>query len=340
MTKKVLVIKLGALGDIIHSLPMLLYLKQHSDLKVVWIVGKGFKEILTLTSLVDEIFETEIDSLSNGSILKRILAVFKIWKFLGFKYFDQIIVPYRDFRYKILTLWSRSKKRSSFFTLKKRKNYLPDRYFPCEYLRLATGVDGPQMQKPLLPKIKISENHIPKEIFSLKSQKGIIALAPGGANTNFNGHLRKWPISNYVQLGKILLKEGFSLIITGSKEDLPLQTFFSFSDQIINLIGKTTLAESLAVFQKANFVVTHDCGSLHLAKLSGTKVIGLFGPTNPYSVAGQKTTFIWGGQDLPCRPCFDGKLFAPQCKDNLCMKNITPNEVVKIITQNAAHENK
>jgi heptosyltransferase-2 len=76
-------------------------------------------------------------------------------------------------------------------------------------------------------------------------------------------------------------------------------------------------------------LVTHDTGTLHLAKLSGIKIIALFGPVNPKERIGinENIEIIWGGTELPCSPCYNGKEFA-KCANNVCMKNISVQSVL------------
>ncbi|MDP2937694.1 MAG: glycosyltransferase family 9 protein, partial [Candidatus Omnitrophota bacterium] len=74
-----------------------------------------------------------------------------------------------------------------------------------------------------------------------------------------------------------------------------------------------------------------DTGPLHIANATGTKrIIALFGPTStqitgPYPL---KNTVILS-KDVGCKiPCY-----VVSCKDNRCMKAITPEDVIKEIKQ-------
>ncbi|MCD6250038.1 MAG: glycosyltransferase family 9 protein, partial [candidate division Zixibacteria bacterium] len=107
----------------------------------------------------------------------------------------------------------------------------------------------------------------------------------------------------------------------------------SFADlKVIDLVGKTSLVELVALYRKCDAVITHDSGPMHLAGLAGAPLVALFGPTNPYEKVPRNGLheILWGGEDLACRPCYDGKGY-DNCQDNLCMKQISVVEVFNAI---------
>jgi heptosyltransferase-2 len=160
-----------------------------------------------------------------------------------------------------------------------------------------------------------------------------IILAPGGAvNILRQDDLRRWQIEKYVELTKELINKNFSVVLTGSENDSWASENFS-NLKITDLIGETSLLDLIYLFNKSSVIVSHDTGILHLAKLSSIKIIALFGPVNPKERIGVKENVevIWGGINLPCSPCYDGKNFA-DCNNNICMKNISVNDVLNKIT--------
>jgi heptosyltransferase-2 len=77
-------------------------------------------------------------------------------------------------------------------------------------------------------------------------------------------------------------------------------------------------------------VVSHDTGPLHLAGLSRAPLIGIFGPTDPATFLPRRpfSVAIWGGHGFACRPCYDGRNFAP-CQFNGCMHQVSPELVLR-----------
>jgi heptosyltransferase-2 len=105
---------------------------------------------------------------------------------------------------------------------------------------------------------------------------------------------------------------------------------------VIDLVGRTTLAELAAVFRSADAVVTHDSLALHMAGLVRTGIVALFGPTSPLEKvavasvgadSAERIRVIWGGAHLACRPCYDGRRYY-DCRANRCMSEITVDEVL------------
>ena len=93
--------------------------------------------------------------------------------------------------------------------------------------------------------------------------------------------------------------------------------------------------------RRADLVIAHDTGPMHLARLVGARLVALFGPTPPSSFvpSDDRTTVLWGGAHLACRPCYDGREFA-ECSDNECMSSISADVVLRtaitILRENTA----
>jgi heptosyltransferase-2 len=161
-----------------------------------------------------------------------------------------------------------------------------------------------------------------------------IALVPGGAkNILRDDALRRWPVENYAAVAQLLIARGHRVILTGAPDDAWTLPAFqpllaSHPHALLNRIGSTSLPELLALYDSCSLVITHDTGSMHIAGISRAAVLAIFGPTNPANVLPRRDRVkaLWGGATLPCRPCFDGRNFAP-CSFNGCVREITPAHV-------------
>lgn len=102
---------------------------------------------------------------------------------------------------------------------------------------------------------------------------------------------------------------------------------------IVNVAGKLSLLESVALIDNMDLMLTNDSAPLHMADAVSTPVFAFFGPTvkrfgcYPY----REHDFIFE-TELECRPCSThGKKTCPE-KHFRCMKDITPNSVLSKIT--------
>ena len=125
------------------------------------------------------------------------------------------------------------------------------------------------------------------------------------------------------------------MYISGAKSDD--WTCKYFSSDVNNLVGRTTLEETLSVINDSDIVVTHDSGPLHLSLLVvKKKTISIFGPVLdiariPQYIDKNLSIVLADYNRLPpCSPCYDGKSFA-SCNNNLCMQEHKPEEVLNLI---------
>lgn len=239
---KVLIIKIGAIGDVIMALPMARAVrKQAHSVHVTWVCGKRVAPLIRASGLAERVIPINEDRLA--------LEIPKVWWQLGFERFDRVLCAHRDWRYQLFTHLRGT-----------RWDPRPGIYHGVEYLRMigSTELEWPKLK---LPEVDISAE---------------IVLAPGGMRDEIPGRgLRMWPIQRYAELAARLNQR---IILVGGSQDHWVVDYF---DGAIDCVGKLSLLETIAVMQKAKLVITHDGGPLHMAILAKTDVVGLFGPTDP-----------------------------------------------------------
>ena len=332
---KVLIIKLGAIGDVVMALPMIEATKEkYPKAQITWICGKSVFSLLQTVSNLDKIIVVNDSKLLTGNIFEKICALIEIWlKVLGTK-FDLVLIGHSDPRYKLLVL-TVFKKSIRSFTRNKRFWPVPGRYHSDEYVRLVTNEDSTGLiEEGKFPIVKVPSSSKFDSILKADGSP-IIALAPGGAKNLLNDDtLRRWPLENYVELADFLLKKGFKVLLTGASTDQWVLEAFSRL-KVINLIGKTDLLELIHIYKMSSLIITHDSGSLHLAGLTGTPIIALFGPTNPFEKVPRKRVRVqvyWEREKYSCCPCYDGRSYA-KCYNNICLQGITVEMVYNSVVQ-------
>lgn len=153
----------------------------------------------------------------------------------------------------------------------------------------------------------------------------LVAINPGG-----NWLPKRWPREYWSQLAdKLISSFGAKVIIAGSHNDLSLAQHIKDKMEGNPLVacGAFNIKQLGALAKRADIFITADTGPLHIAGAVGTKnIIAIFGPTSP-QITGPShfKNVILLQKDVGCKiPCYEVK-----CKDNRCMKAITPDEVFK-----------
>ncbi|MBM3382204.1 MAG: hypothetical protein FJY29_07170 [Betaproteobacteria bacterium] len=143
--------------------------------------------------------------------------------------------------------------------------------------------------------------------------------------------LKSWPKENYRTLQKLILEQThLSVVLCGGAEDRAVGEYLSFPPhgRIINNIGKTTLAETLALIRTATYVVTGDSFASHAADLLGTPASVLFGATHPLlGFAPQGSHVNLHHAQLSCSPCSRHGQGECRFKNMRCLTSIKPEEV-------------
>ncbi len=129
----------------------------------------------------------------------------------------------------------------------------------------------------------------------------LVAVAPGARS-----HLKRWTPEGFAHLCDAVMSEfGAQVLLVGDQDDRAIadEVIAAMQQQPMNLTGRTTLRQLVALFRRLSLVVTNDSASLHLAVAAGTPVVALFGPTDPrkYGPTGPRDQVV--RLDLVCAPC-------------------------------------
>ncbi|MGD8993321.1 MAG: glycosyltransferase family 9 protein [Desulfobacterales bacterium] len=161
--------------------------------------------------------------------------------------------------------------------------------------------------------------------------KTLILIYPGGGILP----IRAWPRHYYSQVAGELIKKGYAVGIVGLATDKQLAAAI-LSDcnhpACIDLTGYTrNVQELMLIFQFARLLITNDGGPGQFAALTSVPTIILYGPETPdlYGPIDDKATLFYN--PLPCSPCLTAYNHrnSPCDGDNLCLKQIPPQQVLK-----------
>lgn len=155
----------------------------------------------------------------------------------------------------------------------------------------------------------------------------IVAIHAGARN----GQAKRWPPTHIAALVDRLAGELDALVVlTGAPNEEPLSRAISrrVCTPILDLIGRTTIPELVALLAASDLLVTGDSGPLHIACAVRTPVVALHGPTDPAISGPTAPDAIVLRHHLWCAPCYDANATA-ECRfgNPVCMKAIAPSVV-------------
>ena len=170
------------------------------------------------------------------------------------------------------------------------------------------------------------------EKFGLTGSERFVLLNPNISEGFID--LRRWPLPHFATLAKKLLNDfpDVKVGIIGSGKEISVARELEHligGDRVSNLAGRTSLLELCILLDGSRCLVTNDSGPAHLAALTDTLVITLFGPDTPMLFAPLARRSINMFLQLGCSPCgsiYNGK--RTTCRDNQCLKRITPEAVL------------
>lgn len=322
--KNILLIRLRLLGDIIFTIPTInLIQKNNPNSKIYYIVEEEFEEI---GRILPNIFELIVIPRKMG--LLEMLKLRKKIKKIGF---DVLIDLHSGPKSSQIALLSGIKKkigylvpfRSWIYNIKIDRTQKPP-YIHSVYnqIKLLKGI-GIKIKKedtPYYPKIEINKSEISTELINALIKKNKIVIHVGAGNS-----FRDWGTENYITLSKKLNDNGFSVFLIGHGEkEIKRGHEIEKKVHIKNYIGKLSIKESFYLIQNSKIYFGVDSGPLHLASLTKTPIVALYGPNIPEISGPWRETNITILQlELDCRPC-DQRVCIYEGKDDKikCMKNI------------------
>jgi heptosyltransferase-2 len=155
----------------------------------------------------------------------------------------------------------------------------------------------------------------------------VIGICPGAA---FGASKRWWP-ERFAALADRLLTTGrLRVAFFGSADEVPLVDLIraQMTHEAVSLAGQDTLGSFMALAARCAVVIANDSGSMHIADAVGTRVVALFGPTDPRRTAPSAAAATVLHHHLACSPCF--RTTCPY-SDHPCMRFIEVDDVYRAV---------
>ena len=265
MSPAILVVRLGAMGDIIHALPAVASLRRSfPDHRLHWCVAPKWMPLLTGNPSVDEVIPFTRSSFGELKVVFKQLRRLRPERAIDFQGLIQSAIAGRASRPQSFFGFDRHSAREPlaalFYTKKVRTTSV---HVIDKNLDLAHAAGASSFT---------SEAFIPQG-----RDEGELPTGPFVLTSPFAGWMGKqWPLKNYELLALRLRAEGLQLVA-----DIPLQRAAEVAGLKHVSVHTSSLAGLIAATRRAAAVVGLDSGPLHLAAALRKPGVALFGPTDP-----------------------------------------------------------
>ena len=350
--KRIVVCKFLGMGSIIQATPLLQTLKEnYPNSELVFVSSKQNKQILDVFPFVD----TQIlinDSNIFGVLKTTFTAFFKLISKKSDLYIDLETYSYYS---TILSLLSLARNRIGYY--RKESNIRLGIYTHMMFYNTSIQISQSYLQMArLIGCKKINQNlynfsdlikqnsgfDIQKIDNKINTAKDSIFINPNASDLRKE---RKWGSKKYAQLINKLADKypDKNIILIGSPNEKTYvdKVLLLSQTKAINLAGKLNIKELILTISKASLFITNDTGPMHISFALNKKTLTLFGPTSP-SQYGNKNAYVIN-KNIYCSPCVHEFILSPCKGDNVCMQQITVDEVfnlsIKILENNNCKEN-
>jgi heptosyltransferase I len=342
---KILIVKMSAIGDVIHTLPALTALRRHyPGAQIDWVIEQTAVEAVRGHKALDRLLiwqrKSSIKQFLSGNRYAVVEEIRRLARELRTTRYDLVIDFHALLKSSLWVLLARANRKAGFgrgmehsegshiFLNERVPAISMDVHALDRGLALlnALGVATGQVvyDFPILEE-NGTEARRALEAAGMKPEDRLLAIHP----------MTLWPTKlwdnrRFGQLADRLIEKGFRVAFTGGAADVPVidQICGGMRHCAIRLDGCTSLKTLAAVYRLALVVISTDTGPMHIAAAVGTPVVALFGPTAPWRTGpyGKEHTVLRVGLD--CSPCFRKHCLTTRYEPMACMRRITVDHVV------------
>jgi lipopolysaccharide heptosyltransferase I len=342
----ILIVKLSAIGDVLHTLPALNAIrKQYPDARITWVVEEAASPLVAGHCALDRVLISKRKSWTQMifgpgiPIFKRKAAIKEAYLFIKVlrdTRYDLVIDFQQLLKSGILVALSKGKRKAAYNKgmehMEHSYLFLNERVPPVKMdnhallrnMMLLNALGIPSDEIVFKVPIQDDDRNKVADLLArhgVKPSERIVAVNPVA-----KWDTKLWSEEKFSDLADRLIRQyGVRIIFTGGPEDRDTvgNILAGMKANALNFAGETSLKMLAALYEKADFLISTDTGPMHLAAAMGKPVVAIFGPTAPWRTGpfGSAHQIIRAG--LKCSPCFKRT-----CKTKDCMKRISVSDVI------------
>lgn len=289
--KRILLWKIGALGDVLMTTPLLRQLRRHNPrAQIDYLVGRAARAVLEGNPHLDRLLEFD-ERILYGAQLRRIGEVLAL-----LRGYDIIYILDKHWIFGCLAQAAGIPQRIGF-RRRAVEGWLHTTQVPygrlrheidC-YLDLAQGSGLPVDRAELGPQLPAADPYPLRQPY-------VVAINSGGDNPGEASQVRKLPAPLFAALVEALAGRTPVVFLGSSKERAAYEPL-AVRHGARNLCGGTTLRQAWDVLAQAEAVYSTDTGLMHMAAAVNDAVTAMFGPTHPLRKCPPRARWIWRDED-------------------------------------------
>jgi heptosyltransferase-2 len=334
--KKILVIKLDRIGDMVMTTPIFRALKEKwPEANISVLANTVNSSVIINNPFIDNIFVYD----KRGCHKERVKRL-SFFNNIREKGFDIVIDPYLDYKLNtaIITRYVGSKYRLGFEFAGKEVLYnirYPSKVFPL-FTETKHVID---FYLGLIECLGVKPGTVQPEIFltsdekknaqrllthnGINPERTIIGIHPGG-----NYESQRWPIERFAAVSDQLIRDYDADVVLfgGPKERLLVSEFRTCAARTPVIFEGLDQREFMSVLSSCSLLLCNNSGPLHIATALNIPTVSTMGPTIPFLWWPRGDNHIVLRKDLDCSPCKKGI-----CATHECMLLITVNDFMDAI---------
>ncbi|HDY67551.1 MAG TPA: glycosyltransferase family 9 protein [Candidatus Scalindua sp.] len=345
--KKILIVRLSAIGDVVHVLPALRSLRSNfPDSKITWLVEDKASDILTGHPDIDEVItfprrKWQRNILKINKITNTVFEIFSFYKKLRKDCYDIVIDFQGNLKSGVMTIMTGSENRIGFGKgYCKEFNYLFTKYRIRPPRKRMHKIDKnlallgglgieTNFHRPELPVSKADEKYISKFLrTNINDSFPIIVVQPCASRF---GSYKQWPVSNYALLADKILEsyEANVILSWGPGEiDVVNEIVMNMKHKALVACETKSIKQLIELIRRADLFIGGDTGPLHIASILGIPTVGIYGPKDPVIYGPYNGKAVVVRKELWCSPCKKRT-----CSDPECMTSILPEDVFHAVNK-------
>lgn len=344
---KVLIVKTSSLGDVVHALPVLSYLRSAApSVAIDWVVEEPFAPLLENHPLLRKVYRIDTQ-LWRRFPSKGVRDIPKIIRCLRRERYDVALDLQGNIKSGVLTFFSGAPLRYGFDakSVRERPNLLAthrrvsltqaDYHITDRSLKIASSA-FPGGRRDIESPFLFADKKLSAEVESRLESEGLVGSESGKKLVLFHPgttwKTKCWPVDLWKKLAADLIAghgSSIALILSwgNEAEKTAAQEIQSAVRGQAITWPRGSLRELLALLARVDLVVGGDTGPIHIAAALGTSTVTIFRATHADRNGPRGENHIRLQSPLPCSPC----LLKNCPRDGMCGHSIGVDAVSKAV---------